>query len=294
MGTDSAALTTAPTPPHPFPHARSGRRPSRKRTYKAKNVPGRRQAPPGQKEQAGGSPGSGSPRRKQAERRGRHREQLGERERGSAEKTCGGRRKRDGRASLREHQAPPKKEKEVPRKEEMWKQLKKHRSSSSASSTSGGEPLSEEELARILEQVEDKKKLIATMRTKPWPMATKLAELSGDYMGSLNFHHHLTVTRYLFKPGGYEWKACGSLNSHPCSAVTRSSSPAPVQISFAWVLIEFLPFSPPLTREAQEFVEKYEGALGKGKGKRLYAYRMLMAKVCGAEAANLWEDLLNS
>ena len=51
------------------------------------------------------------------------------------------------------------------------------RSSSSASSTSGGEPLSEEELARILEQVEDKKKLIATMRTKPWPMATKLAEL---------------------------------------------------------------------------------------------------------------------
>ncbi|XP_012583568.1 PREDICTED: transmembrane channel-like protein 2 [Condylura cristata] len=31
-------------------------------------------------------------------------------------------------------------------------------------------------------------------------------------------------------------------------------------------------------REAQEFVEKYEGALGKGKGKRLYAYRMLMAK----------------
>lgn len=36
------------------------------------------------------------------------------------------------------------------------------------------------------------------------------------------------------------------------------------------------------------FVEKYEGALGKGKGKRLYAYRMLMAKVCGAEAASLW------
>ncbi|XP_075384082.1 transmembrane channel-like protein 2 [Tenrec ecaudatus] len=31
-------------------------------------------------------------------------------------------------------------------------------------------------------------------------------------------------------------------------------------------------------REAQAFVEKYEGALGKGKGKRLYAYRMLMAK----------------
>ncbi|ELK04029.1 Transmembrane channel-like protein 2 [Pteropus alecto] len=94
------------------------------------------------------------------------------------------------------------------RKEEIRKQRKKHRSPSVASGTSGRASLSEEELARILEQVEDKKKLIATMRNKPWPMTKKLTEL----------------------------------------------------------------------REAQEFVEKYEGALGKGKGKRLYAYKMLMAK----------------
>ena len=46
-----------------------------------------------------------------------------------------------------------------------------------ASSTSSGESLSEEELAHILEQVEDKKKLIASMRSKPWPMSRKLAEL---------------------------------------------------------------------------------------------------------------------
>lgn len=58
-----------------------------------------------------------------------------------------------------------------------------------------------------------------------------------------------------------------------------------VQISFGWILIEFLPPFFFLIREAQEFVEKYEGALGKGKGKRLYAYKMLMAKVCGTEAA---------
>ncbi|XP_006732358.1 transmembrane channel-like protein 2 [Leptonychotes weddellii] len=90
----------------------------------------------------------------------------------------------------------------------MWKQPKEHRSPSLASSASGAETLSEEERARILEQVEDKKKLIATVRNKPWPMAKKLREL----------------------------------------------------------------------REAQEFVEKYEGVLGKGKGKRLYAYRMLVAK----------------
>lgn len=46
-----------------------------------------------------------------------------------------------------------------------------------ASSVSTGESLSEEELAQILEQVEEKKKLITTMRNKPWPMAKKLREL---------------------------------------------------------------------------------------------------------------------
>ena len=51
------------------------------------------------------------------------------------------------------------------------------RSTSLASSASTGGSLSEEELAQILEQVEEKKKLISTMRTKPWPMAKKLREL---------------------------------------------------------------------------------------------------------------------
>uniref|UniRef100_A0A452QNC1 Transmembrane channel-like protein n=1 Tax=Ursus americanus TaxID=9643 RepID=A0A452QNC1_URSAM len=186
---------------------RSGRRPSRKQAPRAEGAAGRRRAQPCQKEPARGSPRPGSSQRKQAERR-RQREELGEQGRSSAERTFEGRRKRDGRASLKEQRAPPKKEKEVPRKEEMWKRPKKHRSPSLASSASGGESLSEEELAWILEQVEDRKKLIATMRNKPWPMTKKLREL----------------------------------------------------------------------REAQEFVEKYEGALGKGRGKRLYAYRMLVAK----------------
>ncbi|XP_028435011.1 transmembrane channel-like protein 1 [Perca flavescens] len=31
-------------------------------------------------------------------------------------------------------------------------------------------------------------------------------------------------------------------------------------------------------RESQEFVEKYEGALGKGKGRKLYAYKVMMSK----------------
>uniref|UniRef100_A0A8C3F185 Transmembrane channel-like protein n=1 Tax=Corvus moneduloides TaxID=1196302 RepID=A0A8C3F185_CORMO len=60
----------------------------------------------------------------------------------------------------------------------------------------------------LKEQVEQKKKLISTMRNKPWRMVKKLSVL----------------------------------------------------------------------REAQDFVEKFEGALGKGKGKKLYAYKMMMAK----------------
>lgn len=32
-------------------------------------------------------------------------------------------------------------------------------------------------------------------------------------------------------------------------------------------------------REAQEFVEKFEGALGKGRGRKLYAFKIMMAKV---------------
>ncbi|KAM6144371.1 transmembrane channel-like protein 2 [Erethizon dorsatum] len=183
---------------------RSGRRPSSKWAPRTEGPAGRRGAQPGQKERDRGGPRPRSPRRKQTERRSRH-EGLRGQEWSPAARTSEARKKRDGRASLKKQRAPPKKDKEVPRKEETGKQLKKPRSLSLASSTSGAESLSE---AQILEKVEEKRQLIATMRNKPWPMARKLTEL----------------------------------------------------------------------REAQAFVEKFEGALGKGTGKRLYAYRMLMAK----------------
>nr|XP_020029449.1 transmembrane channel-like protein 2 [Castor canadensis] len=185
---------------------KSEKRPSKKRSPKAEGPQGRRGVQPGQKEWAGGSPRSGSPRRKQTEQRASPREGLRGQQQSPVDRTREGRRKRDERASFKEQRASPRKEKGILRKEN--KQLKKPRSSSLASSAFSGESLSEEELARILEQVEEKKKLISTMRNKPWPMAKKLREL----------------------------------------------------------------------REAKEFVEKYEGALGKGKGKQLYAYKMLMAK----------------
>ncbi|KAL4623165.1 transmembrane channel-like protein 1 [Arapaima gigas] len=70
------------------------------------------------------------------------------------------------------------------------------------------EVLTQEELEILKEAVEEKKKLIANLRAKPWPMKKKLITL----------------------------------------------------------------------RESQEFVEKYEGALGKGKGRKFYAYKVLMVK----------------
>ncbi|KAM9360689.1 transmembrane channel-like protein 1 [Symphorus nematophorus] len=70
------------------------------------------------------------------------------------------------------------------------------------------ESLTPEELERLKEAVDERKKLIQGLRGKPWPMKKKLVTL----------------------------------------------------------------------RESQEFVEKYEGALGKGKGRKLYAYKVMMTK----------------
>ncbi|XP_066511631.1 transmembrane channel-like protein 1 [Hoplias malabaricus] len=68
--------------------------------------------------------------------------------------------------------------------------------------------LSAEELERLKEAVDERKKLSTTLRGKPWPMRKKL----------------------------------------------------------------------PTLRECQAFVEKYEGALGKGRGRKLYAYKVMMRK----------------
>ncbi|NWX08255.1 TMC2 protein, partial [Caloenas nicobarica] len=92
--------------------------------------------------------------------------------------------------------------------ENKQKQDRKNSTTSASSNSSDEESLSEEELEMLMEEVEQKKKLISTMRNKPWRMVKKLSVL----------------------------------------------------------------------REAQAFVEKFEGALGKGKGKKLYAYKMMMAK----------------
>ncbi|KAJ0067582.1 hypothetical protein NL108_008613, partial [Boleophthalmus pectinirostris] len=85
---------------------------------------------------------------------------------------------------------------------------KKKKGSSSSDSDSDEESMSEGEMEALKEEVEEKKKLIATLRTKPWRMKRRLVHL----------------------------------------------------------------------KEAQEFVEKFEGALGKGKGRKWYAYKVMMTK----------------
>ncbi|XP_077200908.1 transmembrane channel-like protein 1 [Paroedura picta] len=98
--------------------------------------------------------------------------------------------------------------------DEMWDRKmknrgkKKKRKGSGSESSSDEDEMTEEELAKLKEAVEEKKKLIATLRNKPWKMKKKMEVL----------------------------------------------------------------------KEAQRFVDKFEGALGKGKGKQFYAYKVMMMK----------------
>ncbi|XP_068608718.1 transmembrane channel-like protein 2-A [Brachionichthys hirsutus] len=94
--------------------------------------------------------------------------------------------------------------------EKNKKKKKKDDSSSDSNSDSDEEEesMSEGEMAKLMEEVEEKKKLITNIRNKPWRMKKRLTHL----------------------------------------------------------------------KEAQEFVDKFEGALGKGKGRKWYAYKVMMAK----------------
>uniref|UniRef100_M4A290 Transmembrane channel-like protein n=1 Tax=Xiphophorus maculatus TaxID=8083 RepID=M4A290_XIPMA len=85
---------------------------------------------------------------------------------------------------------------------------RRNSSDSNSNSDEEEESMSEGEMARLMEEVEEKKKLIATIRNKPWRMKRRLV----------------------------------------------------------------------LLKEAQQFVDKFEGALGKGKGRKWYAYKVMMTK----------------
>uniref|UniRef100_A0A8C3UKN2 Transmembrane channel-like protein n=1 Tax=Catharus ustulatus TaxID=91951 RepID=A0A8C3UKN2_CATUS len=113
-----------------------------------------------------------------------------------------------GRKGKNEKKGDKKPDKKGKKEKTNKKKKDKKKSGSGSDSESEEEPITEEELAKLKEEVEEKKKLIATLRNKPWKMKKKLSVL----------------------------------------------------------------------KEAQLFVEKFEGALGKGKGKQFYAYKVMMMK----------------
>ncbi|KAL0979660.1 hypothetical protein UPYG_G00187910 [Umbra pygmaea] len=127
-----------------------------------------------------------------------------------------GKKKKDGKGTSKNQKDEENKEKKGNSKDkgkkEKEKEKDKNKGGSSKDTDSEEEEeedsLSEGEMAALKEEVEEKKKMIATLRNKPWRLKRRLQNL----------------------------------------------------------------------KECQSFVEKFEGALGKGKGRKLYAFKVMMAK----------------
>lgn len=60
---------------------------------------------------------------------------------------------------------------------------------------------------------------------------------------------------------------------HSCLTCDNMAAHIPTPSSRLYIILWSLP------REAQQFVDKFEGALGKGKGRKWYAYKVMMTKV---------------
>ncbi|XP_016336120.1 transmembrane channel-like protein 2-A [Sinocyclocheilus anshuiensis] len=135
-------------------------------------------------------------------RRGKVREsgRDGENEKSGRKNRKGGNKKKDGKGKG--------KDKENDKDSDKDEKKKKNSSGDDSKSDEEEESMSEGEMAKLMEEVEEKKKLIANIRSKPWRMRRRLQVL----------------------------------------------------------------------KEAQQFVDKFEGALGKGKGRKLYAYKVMMMK----------------
>ncbi|KAJ8260923.1 hypothetical protein COCON_G00166460 [Conger conger] len=141
-------------------------------------------------------------------------EEESEEERGGKGKRKGGKNKKQKEEQNSKEKKGEAKGKEKGKEKDKGKDKKKKKKKDSSSSGSDSnseedESMSEGEMARLMEEVEEKKKLISNMRNKPWRMKRRLEHL----------------------------------------------------------------------KDAQQFVDKFEGALGKGKGRKLYAYKVMMMKV---------------
>ncbi|XP_056121461.1 transmembrane channel-like protein 2-A [Rhinichthys klamathensis goyatoka] len=132
-------------------------------------------------------------------RRGKVRESGGDGESGRKSKRGGNKKQKDAKGKGKDKDNDKDSDKE---------KKKKNSSGDDSKSDEEEESMSEGEMAKLMEEVEEKKKLIANIRNKPWRMKRRLKVL----------------------------------------------------------------------KEAQQFVDKFEGALGKGKGRKLYAYKVMMMK----------------
>ncbi|XP_072848318.2 transmembrane channel-like protein 1 [Pogona vitticeps] len=144
-------------------------------------------------------------RRKYKRRRMKDAGKEGEESEGEA---CKNRKNRANQKTKEDGEEEDEVERKGKKKGGKKKKKKDKKRKGSSSDSSSEEELTEEEVAKLKEAVEEKKKLIATLRSKPWNMKKKLEVL----------------------------------------------------------------------KDAQRFVEKFEGALGKGKGKKFYAYKVMMMK----------------
>ncbi|KAK9974196.1 hypothetical protein ABG768_022302 [Culter alburnus] len=144
------------------------------------------------------------PQRRRAgnRRRGKVRESGGdgENEKSGRKNRRGGKKQKDAKGKG--------KDKDNDKDSDKDEKKKKNSSGDDSKSDEEEESMSEGEMAKLMEEVEEKKKLIANIRNKPWRMKRRLKVL----------------------------------------------------------------------KEAQQFVDKFEGALGKGKGRKLYAYKVMMMK----------------
>uniref|UniRef100_A0A3P8WDA7 Transmembrane channel-like protein n=1 Tax=Cynoglossus semilaevis TaxID=244447 RepID=A0A3P8WDA7_CYNSE len=166
----------------------------------------------GPKRRRGGAGGKGGVKGKKGGKAQQDSDGEEESDDGKGKKGKKGGAKKGGKKEVNDGKGKKGDDKGKEKKEDKDKKKKKKGDSSSDSSDSDGEEeesMSEGEMAKLMEEVEEKKKLIGIIRNKPWRMKKRLTEF----------------------------------------------------------------------KEAQQFVDKFEGALGKGKGRKWYAYKVMMTKV---------------
>ncbi|KAK7802561.1 hypothetical protein U0070_003658, partial [Myodes glareolus] len=135
------------------------------------------------------------------------------------------------------------------------------------------EEIDEEELERLKAQLDENRQMIATVKCKPWKMEKKIEVLNFQILANFS------IMALMKAQGGCDAprtiSECGTLGWTLGSKAflktrrSRNQKKKTGKISLRIMTC---------TREAKKFVSENEGALGKGKGKKWFAFKMMMAK----------------